>query len=186
MDFRHLLAVLAFFAVMSTLPFEMAAAQQAPQRAAVDQDVASARAAYEQAEALIAQGRFDEAQKRVARIPRTNDYARVYGAFLDGRLAESTGRLTRARDIYRAILNTYPSLARVRLHLARVLTQLEDADAARHHYDFVLGAPDIAAPLAERVRTDVRALECAGLCHHGADEQYDQRHVAGFRQHWRA
>ena len=40
-------------------------------------DVASARAAYEQAEALIAQGRFDEAQKRVARIPRTNDYARV-------------------------------------------------------------------------------------------------------------
>jgi hypothetical protein len=159
MDFRHLLAVLAVFAVMSTLPFEMAAAQQAPQRAAVDQDVASARAAYEQAEALIAQGRFDEAQKRVVRIPRTNDYARVYGAFLDGRLAESTGRLTRARDIYRAILNTHPSLARVRLHLARVLTQLEDADAARHHYDFVLGAPDIAAPLAERVRTDVRALE---------------------------
>ena len=124
-------------------------------------DVASARASYEQAEGLIAQGRFNEAQKLVASVPRTDDYARVYGAFLDGRLAESTGRLTRARDIYRGILNSHPDLARVRLHLARVLTRLEDAEAARHHYDFVLGAPDIAAPLAERVRTDVRALEGA-------------------------
>lgn len=148
-------------AVASALLCSPLAAQQAPQRSAAESSVASARASYEQAEGLIAQGRFNEAQKLVASVPRTDDYARVYGAFLDGRLAESTGRLTRARDIYRAILNTHPGLARVRLHLARVLTRLEDAEAARHHYDFVLGAPDIAAPLAERVRTDVRALEGA-------------------------
>ena len=36
-------------------------------------DVASARASYEQAEGLIAQGRFNEAQKLVASVPRTDD-----------------------------------------------------------------------------------------------------------------
>jgi hypothetical protein len=49
----------------------------------------------------------------------------------------------------------------VRLHLARTLTRLEDHEGARRHYDFVIGAPDIAAPLADRVRQDARALEGA-------------------------
>jgi hypothetical protein len=122
---------------------------------------AATRAAFEEAERLIDAGRFDEARAALRGMAREDDFARVYGAFVDARLDEATGRLTRARDAYRAILNAHPELARVRLHLARTLTRLEDHEGARRHYDFVIGAPDIAAPLADRVRQDARALEGA-------------------------
>jgi tetratricopeptide (TPR) repeat protein len=145
------LASLVLAAVLAPAP---SLAQQG-----ADSAVATARATFEHAEALVAQGRFDEARAVLAAAPRGDDYARTYGAFVDGRLAEATGRLTVARDAYRAILARHPGLARVRLHLARVLTALEDVEAARHHFDFVLGAPDLAAPLADRVRADLRALD---------------------------
>ncbi|MDB5572374.1 MAG: hypothetical protein JWN93_3557 [Hyphomicrobiales bacterium] len=126
---------------------------------AAPQSQAASRASFEQAEALVSQGRFDDARRVLAGVPRADEYTRTYGAFVDGRLAEGMGRYVEARDIYRGVLNRYPDLARVRLHLARVLTALEDVEAARHHFDFVLGAPDLAAPLADRVRSDLRALE---------------------------
>lgn len=110
---------------------------------------------------LINERRFDDARKLLAATPRQSDYAKVYGAFVQARIDEETGRLTAARDAYRAILDKHPSLARVRLHLARTLTKLEDAEGARRHFEFVLGAPDIAAPLADRVRADLRLLDGA-------------------------
>ena len=130
----------------------------APARA---DDDAQARAAFEQAEALIVERRFDDARRVLAATPRNSEYAQVYGAFVQARIDEETGRLTTARDAYRRILDGHPGLARVRLHLARTLARLEDAEAARKHFEFVLGAPDIAAPLADRVRRDMRALEGA-------------------------
>lgn len=124
-------------------------------------DEATEKPAFERIERLISERRFEDARRALSAAPRDSEYARVYGAFVAARIDEETGRLTSARDAYRAILDQYPALARVRLHLARTLSRLEDADAARRHYEFVLGAPDIAAPLAERVRTDMRALEGA-------------------------
>lgn len=121
----------------------------------------NARAAFEEIERLIDAGRFEDARKGLAAVARADDYAQVYGAFVDARLDEATGRLTRARDAYRRILADHPGLARVRVHLARTLARLEDHEGARRHFDFVLGAPDLAAPLAERVRQDARALDGA-------------------------
>ncbi|MBX9759676.1 MAG: surface lipoprotein assembly modifier [Beijerinckiaceae bacterium] len=120
---------------------------------------AGEKSAFEQIERLIGEARFEDARGALSAMPRESQYARVYGAFVQARIDEETGRLTRARDAYRAILHEHPDLARVRLHLARTLAKLEDGDAARRHYEFVLGAPDIAAPLADRVRNDLRALE---------------------------
>lgn len=124
-------------------------------------DEAAAKAAFEQAELLIEARRFEDARKLLAATPREGDYARVYGAFVDARLDEETGKLTRARDAYRKILETHPTLARVRLHLARTLARLEDNDAARRHYEFVLAAADVTAPYADRVRADMRLLDGA-------------------------
>ncbi len=124
-------------------------------------DAAAEKAAFEQAEQLIEAHRFDEARKLLAATPRESGYARIYGAFVDARLAEDTGRLTTARDAYRKILEAQPSLARVRLHLARTLAKLADNDAARRHYEFVLGAADVTAPYVDRVRADMRLLDGA-------------------------
>jgi tetratricopeptide (TPR) repeat protein len=124
-------------------------------------DEAAEKAAFEQAEMLIEGRRFDDARKLLSATPRESAYARIYGAFVDARLAEDTGRLTTARDAYRKILETHPTLARVRLHLARTLAKLEDNDAARRHYEFVLGAADVTAPYADRVRADMRLLDGA-------------------------
>ena len=124
-------------------------------------DAAAEKAAFEQAEQLIEAHRFDEARKLLAATPRESGYARIYGAFVDARLAEDTGCLTTARDAYRKILEAQPSLARVRLHLARTLAKLADNDAARRHYEFVLGAADVTAPYVDRVRADMRLLDGA-------------------------
>ncbi len=80
---------------------------------------------------------------------------------MQARNDEETGRLTTARDAYRKILETHPSLARVRLQLARTLAKLEDTDAARRHFEFVLGAADATAPYVDRVRADLRLLDGA-------------------------
>jgi outer membrane protein len=124
-------------------------------------DDGRARVIYQEAEAAINERRFNDARSLLGDAPRDTEYARIYGAFVRARLDEETGRLTSARDAYRTILDKHPGLARVRLHLARTLARLEDTDAARRHFDFVLGAPDIAAPLADRVRQDMRALDGA-------------------------
>ena len=122
---------------------------------------AAAKAAFEQAESLIEARRFEDARQLLAGAPRDSDYARVYGAFVQARLDEETGKLTAARDAYRKILETHPTLARVRLHLARTLARLDDNDAARRHYEFVLAAADVTAPYADRVRADMRLLDGA-------------------------
>ena len=124
-------------------------------------DEAAERTAFEQVEHFIAQRQFVDARRHLAAVPRVSDYARVYGAFVQARLDEETGRLTLARDAYRKILDSHPGLVRVRLHLARTLAKLEDSEAARRHYEFVLGAPDLAAPFADRVRADLRLLDGA-------------------------
>jgi hypothetical protein len=67
----------------------------APARA---DDDAQARAAFEQAEALIVERRFDDARRVLAATPRNSEYAQVYGAFVQARIDEETGRLTTARD----------------------------------------------------------------------------------------
>ncbi len=136
-------------------------AKDAPALASGAPEHARTRAILEQAERFIDQGRFDDARILLDALAREDDYARVYGAFVDARLEEASGRLTRARDAYRKILAARPGLARVQLHLARTLAQLEDHEGARVHFESVLGAPDIAAPLADRVRQDARALEGA-------------------------
>ncbi|MDB5640958.1 MAG: repeat-containing protein precursor [Hyphomicrobiales bacterium] len=117
------------------------------------------RQAYERAEFDITQGRVEDASRIVASVPRATPYAAIYGRFLDGRIAEATGRLTVARDIYRSILAAHPDLARVRVHLARTLSALDDVDAARHHYETLLGSGDIDASILDRIRTDTQAIE---------------------------
>ena len=120
---------------------------------------ARARQSFEQAEAAISLGRFDDATRLAASVERDTPYTQIYGRFVEARIAEATGRLTVARDIYRSILADHPGLARVRVHLARTLSALEDTDAARHHYEILLGAGDIDASLIDRIRTDKQALE---------------------------
>ncbi|MER2604459.1 MAG: surface lipoprotein assembly modifier [Siculibacillus sp.] len=111
-------------------------------------------------EAMIEQGRIVEARDALAATPRTEEFARVYGGFLDARIAEATGDLSAARDGYRAILAERPELARVRHSLARVLAAIGDHQAARHHYELILGA-DVGSDVAERLRNDIDAMNRA-------------------------
>jgi hypothetical protein len=85
---------------------------------------AATRAAFEEAERLIDAGRFDEARAALRAMAREDDYARVYGAFVDARLDEATGRLTRARRLSRH--SQRPSRACARAPASRA-----HADAAR-------------------------------------------------------
>lgn len=148
---------MSLFRTLAAISLFLVCAVAQPARA----DEAAEKAAFEQAEQLIAQRRFDDARKLLAATPRNSDYARVYGAFVQARIDEETGRLTSARDAYRKILEAHPSLARVRLQLARTLAKLEDTDAARRHFEFVLGAADATAPYVDRVRADLRLLDGA-------------------------
>jgi hypothetical protein len=142
---------------LSLLALWLAFCLTSPARA----DEAAEKAAFEHVERLIAERRFDDARKRLSEAPRESEYARIYGAFVRARIDEETGRLTTARDAYRKILDSHPSLVRVRLHLARTLAKLEDTEAARRHFEFVLGSPDLASPFADRVRADIRLLDGA-------------------------
>lgn len=128
--------------------------------ATATEDPAAVAETLRRAEMLIDAGRPEEARRLAASVPRTGEVGLVYGGFVDARLAELRGDFSSARDAYRAILARHPELARARLALASVLARLGDADGSRHHYQMVLGA-DVEATVADRIRTDLAALDTA-------------------------
>jgi outer membrane protein len=110
-----------------------------------------------QAESAINQNDLAKAKELIKQAPKKTEYGQVYGAFLLGRILENEGNLRDARDVYRAILNRSPNLARARLHLAVVLQKIGDTDGAKHNFEMVaLG--DIDKNLSDKIKTEVNGM----------------------------
>jgi len=93
----------------------------------------------------LAEGNLDQAEKMLALL-RKADPGSTQVRFLDGQLALQNGDYPSAIRIFRGILGQDPSLTRVRLDLARALFLARDYDAARYHFQIVLGGelPEVA------------------------------------------
>lgn len=85
------------------------------------------------------EGKFDEAKKLVALL-RKSSHPHPQVIFLSGLIAAREGRYQAAIDEFRYLLGHDPSLLRVRLELARALFDAGDFDAAKYHFEIVLGA----------------------------------------------
>ncbi len=102
-------------------------------------------ALLEQAKQLVIQRRYGDAVALLDGIePRTTSGA-IEIEFLKAQSAEMASDLQASVTHYRNILADNPKLTRVRLELARVLFRLEEDDAARHHFELVLGDDPPAA-----------------------------------------
>lgn len=120
-------------------------------------------AALRQADALLAQGRFDDAAKMFANILRA-DPSNATALFNLGTLHHQRGRLKEAENCFRRILQTNPADADALMALAFVLLDGGDMDAAR---PLAVKAIEIAptarllskAGILEREMGDLKAAE---------------------------
>ena len=113
-------------------------------------------AKIEDARQLLIQHRYDDALALLNGITPDTVSAEIEIEFLKARIAEVRGDPEASVVYYRGILGNHPRLTRVRLELARVLFRLEDDDAARHHFELVLGED-----LPEAVRSNVEQFLAA-------------------------
>jgi tetratricopeptide (TPR) repeat protein len=101
-------------------------------------------------EALISDGRLDEAKRLVGDLPEDGPLA-IDRLFLSAKIAEAEGDYELAEKLYRVILRDNPGLHRVRLDLAHSLFARGNLDAADYHFRLVL-----AADIPNEVRRNIR------------------------------
>ena len=99
----------------------------------------------------LAEGKLEQAEKILGLLRRV-DAENPQILFLQGELALQTQDYAQAVRIFRGLLTRNPMLTRVRLELARALFLARDFDAARYHFEIVLGGE-----LPEEARQNVFA-----------------------------
>ena len=89
---------------------------------------------------LIRMRALDDAETYLTRVDPVQPLHRLEVEFLTGVLRRSQGRTDDAVKIFRGLLVAHPGFDRVRLELGYALFQKQDDEAARHHFELVLGA----------------------------------------------
>jgi hypothetical protein len=98
---------------------------------------------------LVVEGRTEQAMYVVRTVKQSvPDHTQVL--FLEGQIALQQGRYADAVEVFRQILTGDPALVRVRLELARALFLGGDFEAARYHFEQVLGG-DLPEPVRQNV-----------------------------------
>ncbi len=119
---------------------------------------ASAQGAFEMVERLILDGRLDEA-RIVGRHLGTDEQQRALSlTFVEALIARSKGEHARAVGLFREVLDQDPGFARVRQELAHTLFLMGEAEASRHHFEFLARTVDSPghAALYDRYLTAIR------------------------------
>lgn len=96
--------------------------------------------ATELATIWLEQGKTGQAEKLLKRL-RSAPRPSLQVRFLSGQLAGMRGNWGEAIEEYRAILITDPKAVRVRLELARALSEIKDYPAAIYHFELALSEP---------------------------------------------
>lgn len=90
-------------------------------------------------DAMVAKGRIAEAQARLADLAPETRAEALHITFLQGLIAKKSGRSREAIVVFRQLLAAEPDMVRVRFALAHTLFEVEDDEAARHHFELVRG-----------------------------------------------
>lgn len=110
-------------------------------------------------EALIRNGRFQEAQDLVDRTQPADEAERLFLRFYTGMILKGQGRRSDAIAVFREILASKPDYARVRLELAHSLYMANEDEGARHHFELVLGGSAANSTLANTVSSYIAAID---------------------------
>ena len=101
---------------------------------------------------LLDSGHIGEAEKLYTQLLRSSHREiSTEAAFKLGLIAMSKKDYNRAIELFIAILNQQPNLARVRLELARLYFILKNYDDARQHFELVKGDQNLPPPVLEKV-----------------------------------
>lgn len=119
---------------------------------------AQAQVAFEIVDRLIVDGRFEEARAVARHLGPDEEQRALSLTFVEGLIARSTGEHARAVGLFRQVLDRDPDFARVRQELAHTLFLLGEAEASRHHFQFLARTVDSPghAALYERYLTAIR------------------------------
>jgi tetratricopeptide (TPR) repeat protein len=104
----------------------------------------------------LSEGNLEQAE-RILGLLRKADPDDPQVLFLEGQLALQKRDYPEAVRIFRGLLTRNPSLTRVRLELARALFLAQDYDAARYHFELVLGG-DLPEGARDNVFAYLRAI----------------------------
>jgi outer membrane protein len=104
------------------------------------------------AEFLVSNRRFAEAAPMIAALENAPQFA-MERRFLAGYSAAETGNLDGAVKEFRAILSDHPEQTRVRLELARALTQQGKTGGADYHYRLAQADEALPADVIATIRT---------------------------------
>ncbi|CAN5478341.1 N/A [soil metagenome] len=104
-----------------------------------------------EAQALVSEGRYDEARPMLAALSTLPDY-RFETRFLSAYVAAHTGDYHAAERGYRAILVDDPGQTRVRLELGRALLALGDSGGADAQFRLAQQATDLPPEIAKTIR----------------------------------
>lgn len=100
-------------------------------------------------EQLLRMQEVDAAERLIQRLDGTSEEDKLQRQFYGGMIAKLRGRNGEAITVFRGLLADHPGFERVRVELAHTLYVAEQDEAARHHFEQLLGAnaanPDVAA-----------------------------------------
>ncbi len=108
---------------------------------------------------LISNARYDDAERLIAKTEAVDAEDRQFLRFYTGMVLKGQGRHAEAVAIFREILAARPDYGRVRLELAHTLYMSQEDEAARHHFELVLGGSASNATLANTVNSYIAAID---------------------------
>jgi outer membrane protein len=108
---------------------------------------------------LVQTGNADIAARLLPQTQASSTPERKQLQFYTGLVAKAEGRPKDAIPIFRELLANDPHFARVRLELARALFEAQEDEAAKHHFEMVLGGSAADPDLSNSVKAYLTALE---------------------------
>jgi outer membrane protein len=109
-------------------------------------------------EQLLITGRADVAARLLPQVRPVTAADKKQLRFYTAMVAKAQGRPREAIPIFRELLAADPHFARVRLELARTLFEVQDDEAAKHHFELVLGGSAAQPDLSNTVKEYLSAL----------------------------
>ena len=90
-------------------------------------------------EQFIKRGRSELAFQFLKQTEFHGHGSKLRAKYLHGEILKANGRYEEAAEIFRGLLASHPQFQRVRMELAHTLYLMEEDQAARHHFELVLG-----------------------------------------------
>jgi tetratricopeptide (TPR) repeat protein len=114
-------------------------------------------------EQLLRMQEVDAAERLIQRLDGTGEEEKLLRQFYLGMVAKLRGRNGEAIAVFRGLLADNPQFERVRLELAHTLYTAEQDEAARHHFEQLLGANAANPDLSAMARGYISAIDSRRL-----------------------